>query len=612
MKYLTSLIAAMAATVFAGFAAAEGIDLGKVPQINETPEQRDARMQWWRDAKFGMFLHWGPVSLSGKELGWGRDANRPWDINKHGPRTEDPYYDNLYKQFNPVKFNGDEWVKIAQDAGMKYMVIICKHHDGFSMYDSKLTDYDIMATPYGKDIIKQFSDACHKSGMKLGFYYSTRDWYNQDYLVGDNVKYDKWYRGQVEELLGNYGKVDVMWFDHVGGRDWGKWKFDELFAMIYRLQPGILVNNRAARFCGPKSPEDRGPATPEIKKMTDGDFGTPEQSVGHMDLQHDWESCMTLVGGQWSYKPDGKMYTLEETLTIFVSCVTGGGNLLLNIGPMPTGEIEARQVALLKEVGDWIKPRAEAIYGTRGGPFANGKWGGSSHRGNTVYVFVKEWQGDTLRLGPLPQKITAAKKLAGEGEVAFKQTAKGIDLTLAADKRDPVFTVLALTVDQPLQDGEVIGSMRSVFEDASTYGTLISEKATLTLSKTSVHDHPADYPKLFAGEKAACGYAVHTADEENPWIRIDLGAVKTICGISIENRPGDHRSDGLIVSISEDGEKWEQAWKAKKWEQAWEVPVTTVKAGAEVPGRQGRYIRMETKSGKTVPLILQRVEVYGK
>jgi alpha-L-fucosidase len=248
MKYLTSLIAAMAATVFAGFAAAEGIDLGKVPQINETPEQRDARMQWWRDAKFGMFLHWGPVSLSGKELGWGRDANRPWDINKHGPRTEDPYYDNLYKQFNPVKFNGDEWVKIAQDAGMKYMVIICKHHDGFSMYDSKLTDYDIMATPYGKDIIKQFSDACHKSGMKLGFYYSTRDWYNQDYLVGDNVKYDKWYRGQVEELLGNYGKVDVMWFDHVGGRDWGKWKFDELFAMIYRLQPGILVNNRAARF----------------------------------------------------------------------------------------------------------------------------------------------------------------------------------------------------------------------------------------------------------------------------------------------------------------------------------------------------------------------------
>jgi len=284
-------------------ARSSGVDPGKVPQIAETPEQRDARMGWWRDAKFGMFLHWGPVSLSGKELSWGRNAHRPWDINGvQTPRTEDPVYDNLYKQFNPVKFNADEWVKIAQDAGMKYMVIICKHHDGFSMFDSKLTEYDIMATPYGKDIIKQFSDACHKAGMRLGLYYSTRDWYHPDYLVGDNTKYDRWYRGQVEELLSNYGNVDVMWFDHVGGRDWGKWRFDELFSAMYRLQPDLIVNNRAAAFCGPETPDDRGPATPEIKKMTAGDFGTPEQSIGHMDLNNDWESCMTL-NDCWGYTP---------------------------------------------------------------------------------------------------------------------------------------------------------------------------------------------------------------------------------------------------------------------------------------------------------------------
>ena len=428
------------------------IEIIDIPQISETPEQRDARMRWWRDAKFGMFLHWGPVSLSGKELGWGRNANRPWDINGvQTPRTEDSVYDNLYKQFNPVKFNADEWVKIAQDAGMKYMVIICKHHDGFSMFDSKLTEYDIMATPYGKDIIKQFSDACHKAGMKLGLYYSTRDWYHPDYLVGDNIKYDTWYRGQVEELLSNYGKVDVMWFDHVGGQDWGKWRFDELFSTIYRLQPGLIVNNRAAAFCGPGTPEDRGPATPEIRKMTAGDFGTPEQSIGHMDLQHDWESCMTLVGGQWSYQPNGRMYTLDETLSMFISCVTGGGNLLLNIGPMPTGEIEARQVDLLKQLGDWIKPRAEAIYGTRGGPFPNGDWGGSTHRGNTVYVFAKDWQGNTLRLQTLPQKVTAVKKVIDGQPVAFKQTEEGIDLTLEADRRDPLFTVFALFVDAAVE-----------------------------------------------------------------------------------------------------------------------------------------------------------------
>jgi alpha-L-fucosidase len=436
---------------------ADPVDLSHVPQIHETPGQRDARMQWFRDAKFGMFLHWGPVSLSGKELSWGRNANRPWDIDRHGPRTEDPAYDTLYKQFNPVKFDADQWVRIAQNAGMKYMVIICKHHDGFSMFDSKLTEYDVMATPYGKDIIEQFSKACHKAGMRLGFYYSTRDWYHPDYLAGDNVKYDQWYRGQIEELLSRYGKVDVMWFDHVGGRDWGKWKFDELFSMMYRLQPGLLVNNRSARFCGPPSPEDRGPATPEIRKMTDGDFDTPEERLGHMDLRQDWESCMTLVGGQWSWKPKGRMYTLDETLGMLLNCVSGGGNLLLNIGPTPTGEIEGRQVALLEQVGDWIRPRGEAIYGTRGGPFANGKWGGSSHRGNKVYVFAREWQKDTLSLGPLPQKITAVRKLIDGSAADFRQTEKGVVLTLSADRRDSFFTVLALTLDQSVPDGFVVG-----------------------------------------------------------------------------------------------------------------------------------------------------------
>jgi len=600
----------IAATQIAGAAGAEPV---KIPQVTETPAQRDVRMQWWRDAKFGMFLHWGPVALSGKELSWGRDAHRPWDINgEQTPRTEDPYYDNLYKKFNPVKFDADQWVKIAQDAGMKYMVIICKHHDGFSMYDSKLTDYDIMATPYGKDIIKQFSAACHKGGMKLGLYYSTRDWYHPDYLVGDNVKYDKFYRGQIEELLSNYGKVDVVWFDHVGGRDWGKWKFDELFSMMYRLQPDLIVNNRSARFCGPATPQDRGPATPGIKKMTDGDFDTPEQSVGRMQLKNDWESCMTLVGGQWSYQPNGGMYTLEQTLGIFVSCVTGGGNLLLNIGPMPTGEIEGRQVDLLKQLGDWIKPRAEAVYGTRGGPFPNGWWGGSTHHGNMIYVFARNWQGDTLRLQPLPDKVKAVKLLVGGQTVAFKQTEKGLDLTLSADRRDPLYTVFALTLEAPVADGTVLAgaALRSMFEDAVTYGSLISDKATLTVSSTSPSDHPAEHAKLFTGDRM--DYVFHTANEKNPWIKIDLGSAKSICGVRIENKSDDRRSSGLVLSLSDDGDKWTEAWKADKWDQYWEVPVSELKAGAQVPGRHARYLKLELRNPGDSTFLLRRVEVYGK
>ena len=440
---------------------AASVDLSHVPQLKETPEQREQRMKWFHDAKFGMFLHWAPVSIRGKELSWSRYANRPWDINgKMLPCEPDYEYDHLYEKFNPTKFNADEWVKIAQDAGMKYMVLTTKHHDGFSMFDTKLSQYSIMASPYKKDIVKQFTHACQEAGMKVGLYYSTRDWYNDTYLVGDNVKYDTWYRGQVEELLTNYGKVDVVWFDHVGGHDWSKWKFAELFSMMYRLQPHLLVNNRAALFCGPRTPEDAGPPSPEVKKVTAGDFGTPEQSVGNMDLQNSWESCMTLVGGQWSYKPGGRMYSFDQTLEVLVSCVTGGGNLLLNIGPMPTGEIEQRQIDLLKRVGDWIKPRSEAIYGTRGGPFKNGKWGGSTHHENIVYVFAKDWKGDTLTLGPLQQKITAAKKLTDGSPVDFKQDDAGVILTLPAATRDPGFTVIALTLDKPVQDGTIVPGAR--------------------------------------------------------------------------------------------------------------------------------------------------------
>ena len=330
-------------------------DLRAVPQIHETKAQHDARMQWFRDAKFGMFIHWGPCSVGQKEIGWGRNAHRPWDINgPQTPRTSDPVYDNYYKQFNPVKYDADAWVSFAKESGMKYMVLIAKHHDGFSQFDSRLTDYTIMATPYGKDIVKQFVEACHKHGMKAGIYYSTRDWYNPDYLVGDNAKYDAWYRGQVQELLSNYGKVDMMWFDHVGGRDWGKWHFDQLFAMMYQFQPGLIVNDRAARFCGPRTPEDRGPASREIQTMTQGDFSTPEGHIGSMNLDLDWESCIH-VGKGWSYHGEDGFKGPEDCIKMLVSCTTGGGNLLLNFGPRPDGTFAEGEAKVARALGGVVE-----------------------------------------------------------------------------------------------------------------------------------------------------------------------------------------------------------------------------------------------------------------
>ncbi|MBL7077561.1 MAG: alpha-L-fucosidase [Kiritimatiellae bacterium] len=433
------------------------VDLSKVPQMTQTPAQHDERMQWFRDAKFGMFIHWGPCSVGKREIGWGRNARRPWDIGIPDPSddTHDAEYDNYYKVFNPERYDADAWARFAKESGMTYMVLITKHHDGFSQFDTKLSDYSIMATPYGRDIVKPFVEACHKHGLKAGLYYSTRDWYHPDYLVGDNKAYDEWYRGQVEELLTNYGKVDMMWFDHVGGRDWGKWKFDELFAMMYRCQPELLVNNRAARFCGPTTPEDQGPESPEFEHMTLGDFYTPEGKIGAMDIENDWESCIH-VGQGWSYRGEDGFKGPEDCIKMLASCTTGGGNLLLNFGPRPDGTFTDGEAAVARAMGEWLNQYGEAVYGTRGGPLQNGDWGGSCHKGNKVFLHVYEWTQDTLELPPLPHQVLAARTLEDK-PVTFTQDEARLAVSVADTDRDTPVTVIKLTLDAAIEPGCLTG-----------------------------------------------------------------------------------------------------------------------------------------------------------
>jgi len=583
-------------------------DLSKVPQLHETQEQRDERMQWFRDAKFGMFIHWGPCAVGQKEIGWGRDANRPWDINGvQTPRTEDPVYDNYYKQFNPTKYDADAWVKFAKASGMKYMVLIAKHHDGFAQFDSKAGDYDIMASPYQKDIVKAYADACHKNGMKLGLYYSTRDWHHPDYLVGDNRKYDAFYRAQVKELLENYGQVDVMWFDHVGGRDWGKWKFDELFEMMYKLQPKLIVNDRAARFCGPATPEDRGPATPELAKMCGGDYGTPEGHIGGMNIASDWESCIH-VGQGWSYHGEDGFKGPDDCIKMLVSCTTGGGNLLLNFGPRPDGTFAEGEAKVARAMGVWLSRYGQAIYGTRGGPYRNGSWGGTCHKGNKLYVHVYDWPREGLALDPLPNKVLAARTLNG-APVTVKQSSDELSLEVAPKDRDTPVTVIELTLENTIATGSLSGAIHTPKNYISELGALLSDNAKLEISSTCGWDNAANHARLFTGDKV--DFAFHTDNENNPWAKIDLGAVKTVNAVVIDNRPDERRTEGLILSVSEDGAKWEEVWKAKDWVASWVVPLTHLDAGANVPGRKVRFIKLETKNDSPRALMLQRVAVFG-
>jgi alpha-L-fucosidase len=420
-------------------------DVPRLPPA-ETAAQREARLQWWREARFGMFIHWGPSSVSGQEISWSR-VGHPFD--HPGNESVPPeVYDNLYRQFNPVKFDADAWMELAKSAGMKYVVFITKHHDGFSMWPTQhRPEYSIGATPFRRDICREIADAAHQHGLKLGWYYSTRDWTHPAYLVGDNRTYDEFYQGQVRELLTNYGRVDMMWFDHVAG-NWRDYRFQELYEMMYRLQPGLLVNDRAARFI--RGTEDQ--PTPELAALVKGDFDTPEQRIGNFQRDRPWESCVTMThcvdGGGWSYRPDGRTRSFDECLQMLVQSATGDGNLLLNVGPLPTGEIAAEQQDVLRQMGHWLAKYGESIYATRGGPFRNGTWGGSTYRDKTVYLHLFPWTGDSLKLPPLRAKILSAASLTG-GEPVFQQTDSGLSMALPASQQATPVTVIRLELDAP-------------------------------------------------------------------------------------------------------------------------------------------------------------------
>jgi len=399
----------------------------KTAEISKAdPKDVDA----WRKLKFGLFVHWGPVSLKGTEIGWSRGAPRRGLSWKMTPgMVPGDVYDNLYKQFNPTKFNAPQWVQIAKDAGMKYLVFTTKHHDGFCNFDSKLTDYKITSPecPYGRDIVRQLADACHAGNLLWGVYYSQPDWHPPDYFNGPQrpQKYIEYLHGQMRELLTGYGKVSMIFFDGLSGKA-KDWDAPRLINMCRELQPGVMINNRAG---------------------VPADFDTPEQRIGKMQTDRPWETCMTICN-QWAWKPDDEMKSFKQCIQTLVRVVGGDGNLLFNVGPMPDGRIEPRQVERLREMGDWLKKYGETIYDTRGGPFETADWGAATYRGNTIYLHVLDGGKRPVVLPPIARKIVAHKVLTG-GAATVEQNDQAIIVTLADDARNDVDAIVELTLDGP-------------------------------------------------------------------------------------------------------------------------------------------------------------------
>jgi alpha-L-fucosidase len=395
------------------------------------PDANARARRWFEDAKFGMFVHWGVYSLLGRG---------EWVMNNDKlPISE---YEKLPPRFNPTKFDADEWVKLAKAAGMKYLTVTSKHHDGFCMFDSKLTAYDIVdATPYGKDPMKALAAACHKQGIKLFFYYSLLDWHHPDYFPrgrtgkaagraekGDWKAYVAYYQGQVRELCTVYGEIGGIWFDGWWDRPEADWDLAGTYRMIHELQPGALVgnNHHVAPFPG----EDFQMFEQDLPGNNSAGFNKAGVAAG-LPL----ETCLTL-NGSWGYNArDRNFKSPEQVIHALVGAAGRGANLLLNVGPKPDGTIGQESGERLMAVGKWLEKYGKAIYGTRRGPIAPQPWGVSTVKSSEpafIYLHVLE---KVDRIG-LPGGLSSFVPYAFGKETPLRltQVEGGMVLTLPADE----------------------------------------------------------------------------------------------------------------------------------------------------------------------------------
>ena len=429
------------------------------PNTGETPEEFAKRTEWWRDAKFGMFIHWGiyavPADATDKQ---GRHRIAEWYFSNK--EMQMPEYEKFAKQFNPVKFDARKWVKTAKDAGMKYIVITSKHHDGFGIWDSKVSDWDIIErSPYKKDILKELSRECKRQGVRLCFYHSIMDWHHPDYLPrrpweketrpttgADFSRYVSYMKAQLKELITKYDP-GILWFDGEWESTWTHEMGEDLYKYVKSLKPDILINNRV----------DKGRAGMQGMTTSNkfyGDFGTPEQEVpptGFTDGRL-WESCMTM-NDTWGYaRNDNNWKSAKQLIHTLIDVAHKGGNYLLNVGPMDTGDFTPETYDRLAKMGVWMKANGRSIYGTTASPFRKLPFNGrATRRGNTLYLHVFEWPESGLKLVGLPTSVREAKVLAtGERLATFPAAGRDVDkpdvLAIAAPKGtlDPYATVVEL------------------------------------------------------------------------------------------------------------------------------------------------------------------------
>jgi len=408
-----------------------------------SPENLQARREF-QDMKFGMFIHWGVYSVLG---------DGEWIFHNRKLKVEE--YNRLPMFFDPEKFDAQAWVALAKAAGMKYITITSRHHDGFAMFDSKVSDWNIVQrTPYKKDPLKALADECHRQGIKLFFYYSQLDWHNPDYYPRGatdwdnsrpdhgnwNAYLDTYMDGQLTELLTNYGPIGGIWFDGMWDKPNADWHLDKTYALIHRLQPAALIIPNHHQT--PRPGEDVQTFERDLPGQNTAGFNT-----NYVSDQLPLESSDTL-NDNWGFNiGDSNYKSAAEVERRLVRAAGNNSNLLMNIGPYPNGEIDPQFVSRLRSVGEWLSKYGDSIYGTRGGPLAPADWGVTTQKGNKVYVHVLNWNAPLLALAPIAGKLSQARSLSDGASVEFTQNADGVILRLATAKPDETDRVIVLTVN---------------------------------------------------------------------------------------------------------------------------------------------------------------------
>ncbi|HTL06166.1 MAG TPA: alpha-L-fucosidase [Gemmatimonadales bacterium] len=424
-----------------------------LPRLRFAPEglrvlPRDERMAWWREARFGMFIHWGLYSILAGEWG-GRDDYAEWIRNNaHIPLAE---YDRLRARFNPQRFDAAHWAALARDAGMKYLTITTKHHDGFCLFDSRQTDFCVRATPFRRDIMREVADAARAQGLRPCWYHSIMDWHHPDYLPrraweaesrpaagAHYARYLEYLHAQVTELLTRYGEIGVMWFDGQWEESWTHEMGRALYARCRALQPDVIVNNRVEGWSG----------TPIRDPL--GDFRTPEQEVPATGWPGvDWESCITM-NRNWGYNAkDHDFKSSAELVGLLVETASKGGNLLLNVGPRADGSFPEESVERLRAIGAWMRVNGGAIYGSGASPFARAPFRATSQP-NRLNLFLTAWS-DALELPGLATPVARAYLLAdaSRAPLVTRTTDAGIRVALPAGPPDPLCSVVVCEFDHP-------------------------------------------------------------------------------------------------------------------------------------------------------------------